>query len=966
MKKGFLQLSFLLVIIVLAQTSLFAIGEKTTGKYKARTNEVQTAESYLMSLRANQNTGLVDPALVLKAAQAASVSRESDMKWYDLGPDNFGGQTRALLFDIKDASNKTLYAGSMGGGIFKTVNSGISWTKVSDKFMMVSCMIQDAAGTIYVGTGDIFGAQEFNGLADIDYTTGFIGKGIFKSTDGQTFVQIESTNPGLNDSEADWAFVNDLAINNDKIFAATNTGLKVSTNGGVDWTFAKDSEGTELIGNAVDVEAADGIIAVSIEGKLYISNTGDVNAFVCVSTDAEGLLPTSPTFLDVAIAPSDSNVLYASLIKSNGLHDGIYLSVDKGATWRSILSASTTFNIYQSRGYFNNEIVVFPNDPTRILLCAYNIWEGRKIYEDGLYAWDKKSDGALNSYYDTFLPYGVNKVVFNPEGNNTFFVGTDGGVSKGSVSGTSYSYVDCNRGYSSGQFYHVAVSGKKEAVLGGSINHGTIYISGEGNTPAQGISANATTHGGTCAISTINPNAFFMSSTAGSFIRSEDQGVNLSANFPTSDMANADAFNTPFILWESYNDTRSYDSVTFFADKNYASGDVVRLESRTTAVNNQKQPFYYTLTQNLNMGDSIRVQDIIASRLFVAVNNKLVVTRGALNFAVEPEDFVIANTSSGFRGQPQSMGISSDADYAFVGMTDGRFYRVSNIVDAYVDSLANVSASNTAAIVDTDTLYIYVPGTETTITQAITSVSVDPNDANKVLVTCANYGNECYVFYSTNALSENPTFVSKQGNLPLMPVYTSIIEVENNNKVFIGTEHGLYITNDITAANPVWTLDETLANIPVFELKQQTIDKASEDLVLTNGTESITITFPGTKNYGFVYAATYGGGLFRTETKVGIDENPSSNVSAQGFEMNIYPNPVTSNSKVSFEVLDNDAKMSYQIYDLSGRVVLSQDLGQYDKGSFEIALPTANLKSGAYILLLQSGTRSSANKFLVY
>lgn len=975
MKKGFLQLSFLLVVIVLAQTSLFATGEEATGKYKARTSEVQTPESYLLSLRANQNTGLVDPALVIKASQAASASRESAVKWYNLGPDNYGGQTRALLFDNKDASNSTIYAGSMGGGIYKTINNGVTWSRISDKFMMVSCMVQDASGTIYVGTGDIFGAQEFNGLADLSYTTSLIGQGIFKSTDGQNFVQLESTNPGLNDDAADWAFVNDIAITNGKILAATNTGLKISTNEGVDWTIAKDSEGNELTGNAVDVEASsDGTIAVSIEGKLYISKTGDANAFVNVSTGEEGMLPSSSTtFLEVAIAPSDPNVMYASIIKTNGLHDGFYLSEDKGDTWTVILPASTSYNIYQSRGYYNNEIVVYPNDPTRIIICAYELWEGRKIYEEGLYAWDKKSNGALNLYYDSYLHYGVNKLVFIPGSNDTFFVGTDGGVSKGTVLGTTYSFSDCNRGYISGRFYHVATSGEKNAVLGGALDHGTVYVSGEGNTPTQGTWAypygggfSSTYHGGCCAISTINPNAFFMSATAGNFVRSEDKGANTSANFPTSDMANADAFNTPFILWESYNDTRSYDSVTFYADSNYVSGQLVRVSSNTTAVNSQKQPFYHRLTQNLNMGDSIRVQDVIASKLFVAVNNKLIVTRQALDFSAEPEDFVIANSSSNFKGQPQSMGISKDADHAFVGMTDGRFYRVSNIVDAYVDSLANVSASNTSAIVTTTPITIYVPGTETAITQAITSISVNPNDANKVLVTCANYGNECYVFYSTNALSDAPTFVSKQGNLPLMPVYSSIIEVENNNKVFIGTEHGLYITNDITAANPVWYLDGALANIPVFELKQQVIDKTSENIYLVNGTETVTVTFPGTKNYGYVYAATYGGGLFRTEQKVGIDENPSSNVSAQGFEMNIYPNPVTSVSKVAFEVLDNNANMSYQVYDLSGRVVISQELGQYDKGSYEIALPTANLKSGAYILRLQSGQRSNASKFLVY
>ena len=67
----------------------------------------------------------------------------------------------------------------------------------------------------------------------------------------------------------------------------------------------------------------------------------------------------------------------------------------------------------------------------------------------------------------------------------------------------------------------------------------------------------------------------------------------------------------------------------------------------------------------------------------------------------------------------------------------------------------------------------------------ITDIAIDPNDKNHIVVTVGGYGSFDHVYKSTNAMSDNPTFTSIQGNLPDMPVYSAVIDVNNSNNIII-------------------------------------------------------------------------------------------------------------------------------------------------------------------------------------
>ena len=58
--------------------------------------------------------------------------------------------------------------------------------------------------------------------------------------------------------------------------------------------------------------------------------------------------------------------------------------------------------------------------------------------------------------------------------------------------------------------------------------------------------------------------------------------------------------------------------------------------------------------------------------------------------------------------------------------------------------------------------------------------------------------------------------------------------------------------------------------------------------------------------------------------------------------------------------------VNYQVFDLTGRMVMSQNIGRVAEGVNEFSINTENLSTGSYILRLNQGANSSCVKFMVY
>lgn len=978
MKKGILPLKLFLIITVLGVFVFGFVAFKDMPvdllrKQRKQTNQQNISSSleHMAKIRNNQVTGLIDPGS-LKTTQEeldkSINSRAEDIEWNQLGPDNFGGRTRVVHFDNQNEDNPVAYAGAVSGGLWKTVNLGTTWTKVnmSTYNLNVSSITQTSNGSMFVGTGEVFDTELFTGLDEMGYSSGFMGQGIYMSSDGENFTLLESTKPQFNNVESDWAFVNELANDptNGRIYAATNTGLKYSNDNGSSWSTAKDLDGNALSMNSLDVKiGSGGNVVACVDNMCYVSTSGNVNGFVNRSLGDSLSLPDGDvTRIEFAIAPTDPNIVYASVVNNFGRVKNIYRSDDKGQEWRIILPGTLSVPIFRGSGTYANAITVYPNNPDRILLGGIDAWQGKKIQDDGYFDWKTVSESFTFPLFPTYVHRNHHSYAFIPGTSNQFLIGTDGGVFKGAIASEEYTYEISNRNYFTTQFYSVASSGDKYYVLGGTQSNGTITLPGPdyGNTDAEGINILGGV-GGPAAISSIASNVIVVSSEDGFTVRSDDFGVNYSSTdqYPNG-VDNEEVFRTPLLLIENFANENSGDSIWYHARESIEGGTTVQVRSI-----NAGQPFNYTLPNDvdLNIGDSIQVKDIVTAFFYIGVENTIYFTKDIHQFDKQVEWFTISNSDFGLLGIPYCMAVSADGNHMFVGTLEGKLFRISNLATAYNYDRADVTSPG--CIVSTQPIQLMIPGSDEEISQVITSIAIDQKDPNNVMITMGNYGNDHYILYSENALAQYPDFSSKQGNLPHMPVYSSVIEMMNTDLAIIGTEHGIFSTDNIHAGSPNWKKQYTnMGSVPVFELKQQTISQPSKTVKLVNGPDITYITYPGTNNWGMIYAATFGRGIFNSDNffLVGMDEFSEVD-NSKDSQLLLYPNPVRSTAILEIASESNSA-VNIQVYDFSGRL-LKSDITSVHEGLNKISMDFTDFSKGTYIISAKTNTQSFTTKFLV-
>lgn len=906
---------------------------------------------YLSQMRNNQVSGTINPVDVLKARAQSDNLRGSSaigLNWTEMGPDNFGGRTRSLLIDNRDQTGKTIFAGSVAGGVWKSTTGGLTWTQIQTGGLVlnVSTMSQAPNGDIYVGTGENFATGTYNKF------DGFIGQGVFKSTDGNSFTRLNSTNPGtFNNPDAEWSYVNKIAAGDNKVVAATNNGIKFSSDGGQTWTMAK-ANGVELSGLGTEAKiSADGSFAVVVNYQLYVSDNGTADGFKLRSTGSgkDSLPNTALRRIEVEFAPSDPNVLYAVLVangtqpafKENQMR-GVFVSKDKGLTWRMVgPGGSSIFNVFGNpagtsfRGQYAATITVDPTNPDRVVLGGVYVWSGVKVQEDGFFNWEQLSYGEGGIYFHSLK--------IDPSNPYSLYMASDKGVSF-TEDYRGFLVKSLNKNYKTSMFYSVAADDKGN-LIGGSQGNGIVYIDGTGNSVESGKNIipiidgqpRSIFTGGTVEVSLIQPLTMLYSTTGGELWRTPDLGLSVANNFLYGTEVtnlNASVFNLPFRLWESFNNIYSRDSTSYKAGENLTAGTEVIAYS-----NNNKYPFKYTLTEPLQKGDSVWIQDKISSIMFIGTTDAVYMSRDVLDFSKIPDWDKIAS----FSAVPTCLAYSADANNVFVGTQNGKLLRISNLALAYDSIRADIRSSG--CIVSYQVIKEFEG-------RYVTSVAVDPNNSNVVVVTLGNYGNTDYVYRTTNALDQTPVFASIQGNLPAMPVYSSLIEMTDSERLIIGTEFGIY-TTQTSSTNPDWTAEnEGMGSLPVMMIRQQTVNRPAIEGI------------PGVGNYGAIYLASYGNGLFENRKFVGLNELPGSTPASKSASIMVYPNPVKDELSFSFELNANE-KVSVDVYNYTGQLVKHFEMGSPGKGKHLFTGQVGDLPAGSYLLRVITGNTAKTGKIVI-
>jgi hypothetical protein len=936
-------------------------------------------------------------------------ANETEFVWTELGPDNVGGRTRALIYDRFNPT--TMYVGGVSGGLWKSVTSGQSWNKVTFSgiddsdfaTLNVSCMDQGADGAIYFGTGEGFGGSMSNyGVSQ--------GAGIWKSTDGVTFSRLESTWTGA--SKSVFNYVNRIACdptNANRIYAATHKGLYYSDDAGTTFNKIPSLSIIYQTKDAKDVKiSSDGTIVAAIDNRTFIAKGGDVNNMV----NPSGSPIVNGGRLEFAISPNNPAYMYCQAAASTGLLHNIYMSTDTGSTWTIIGPGGIAdLQTLGNQGTYDNCIAVFPDNPQKIITGG----------QSTMFMWSPQTEWApiTSGYVPATSPLYVHAdqhvFAFHPNygtnGNQTLVVGTDGGVHVSHYAGIYWAPLNKNLAVT--QFYKIDTDGKGN-VIGGTQDNGTQFNDYSGNTIRNFVEINGG-DGAECRLSELNPNVTFTTVYYGSMKRSEEKGTSfyetgrffynnhilnkyyggLESNIGSLSYPSA-PFVTVFDLWESYYDANSIDTVIWvnekyqipaiefnsfiqsiqgqFSDfdldtvsfinqnneKMYEIGFIIPVGARIKIGSSINQlPLDYNTSTIVNPGDTIKVQDTYQAMLAIPLYDRtkssyqIFLTRKPLNFNVlapyQPWAALVKDgISAGSIWSFGDLTFSKDGDHLYYSI-NSNLYRISGLSNARTVGQLHSDSTSTYGLTN-----VLIESFNNTIN----SIVIDPNNPDKVMVTISGYSGVGSVYYSVNGTAANPTFSNKQGNLPVMPAFTGVINWENGKQVLIGTEFGVFSTEDISIASPIW-IDQNkngMAYAFTADMVQQTVENFQEG---QNYHFDIT-------NHGMVYVGTHGRGIFRSDAWKGPAAvyAPIESTSPFTVGFSVYPNPVKDLATVEFKLL-NASKVTLKVYDLSGKLVMNKALPMLQAGNHQNNLSLGHLQKGSYVLMLENGKHKSSQKIVI-
>ena len=464
-----------------------------------------------------------------KAMRRPALTKSAAVEWTERGPGNFGGRTRAIVVDPTD--QETWLVGAVGGGIWKTTDAGATWRAVTDDMPVLSvCAMDMCAGDpdiIYAGTGEGF----YNSDA-------IIGDGIFKSEDrGETWANLSSTA-----SNNTFRFVNRIIVDPadpDIVFAATNTGVYRSVNGGSNWDeeFNIAQRVQQIIANPINFKTQ--FITVNDSG-IFKSKDGGLN-WEYVSEDI-----TDNFRIEIAMAPSDTNILYAAAENANAGLQGFYRSADAGESWTFYGNSP---NWLVGQGWYDNALIVSPLDANRVYVGGIDIF---RVDIDGE---DMTATQLTEWYAPAAQPYvhadqHFFRIINITQDNYTIIVGNDGGIHVSPDRGTSW--IEMNNNYDVTQYYDADRHPSSEDFIGGTQDNGTHRSS----TDPDNISTWTQVIGGDgfdCAWHKSSPNIVYGTLYYGRVFRSLDGGYNFS--LINNGLPEGTIFHTPLEMSALHSDT---------------------------------------------------------------------------------------------------------------------------------------------------------------------------------------------------------------------------------------------------------------------------------------------------------------------------------------------------------------------------------------------------------------------------
>ena len=360
------------------------------------------------------------------------------MSWRSIGPYRGGRSTTST--GVK-GQPYTYYFGSVGGGVWKTTDAGISWNNISDKFFNATsigdiAVAESDPNVIYVGTGE----------ACVRGVMTSHGDGVYKSTDaGKTWQHIGLENTmhissiQIDPHNADIVYV---AAQGSPYTPTPDRGVYKSINGGKTWAKVHFVDNNSSVSDlSMDMNNPRILYAAYWDNQRtpWFIRSGGPGSGIYKTTDAgktwkklsKGLPETVMGKMGISVSRANSDRVYAIIEAEKG---GLYRSDDAGETWKLLNSE----RIIQTRSWYYMHVFADPKNEDLVYVLNAPFM--------------KSIDGG-KTFTRVQVPHGDNHHLWiNPDHPEMMINSNDGGANISLNRGKSWS---TQQNQPTAQFYRV-------------------------------------------------------------------------------------------------------------------------------------------------------------------------------------------------------------------------------------------------------------------------------------------------------------------------------------------------------------------------------------------------------------------------------------------------------------------------------------------------------------------------------
>ena len=392
------------------------------------------------------------------SAESDKRSLLGDLKWRNIGPANMGGRVSAIEGVAGDPN--TYYVGGADGGIFKTINNGVTFDEIfndQDAYSIGAITVAPSdANVIWVGTGE----------GDPRNSVGY-GRGVYRSIDGGiTWVKagLEKTerikrivvDPRDPDVVSVCALGREWGPNPERGVFITHDGGKKwekvlyidEDTGCSDITMENSNPRIMYAGMWTFRRKPWRFDGGSKKTALYRTMNGGKNWNIIHNG-----LPDGPmTRIGVQVAQSEPNIVYlVTEIKDGGT---LFRSDDRGENWKKVHDdARINF-----RPFYYSDIRVDPTNPDHL----YSLSGGLYKSTDGGQKFERIAGGVHGDHQSFWI---------DPVNSRRLLSGSDGGYQVSYDAGANWDVVN---NVTLSQFYQIFVDDETPYnVLGGLQDNGT-------------------------------------------------------------------------------------------------------------------------------------------------------------------------------------------------------------------------------------------------------------------------------------------------------------------------------------------------------------------------------------------------------------------------------------------------------------------------------------------------------------